>query len=662
MSSSTWSLCAAVALLSCACAVQAAAPASAAAGASAGGPPQPSAGHDALSLADYSLEQLSDIVVTSVSRQDEALSRAPASVYVIGAADIARSGATTLPEALRLAPNLQVARIDARSYAISARGFLSPLANKLLVMVDGRSVYSPLFSGVFWEMQDVPLEDVERIEVVSGPGGTAWGTNAVNGVINIITRSAADTHGGLATAHAGPEERGAGARYGARLAGGADLRAYARWSETEGTDADGAAGAMAGITTGGMRREAAGFRLDWEDAATDLTLSGDVSKGRLLPGAIPARTATSGANLLGRVERRVKEGESVRLQAWIDHSRREQDGIGTQRLDTVDLEAQHTRRRDGHALVWGGGYRYSRDRIDSGPWLRFVPPRRSLRWSHLFVQDEVQLAPGVRASAGLRVEHNIYTGTELLPNLRLAWDVDARTMLWAAVSRTVRAPSRIDRDFFAGEAADPSRPLIAGGPGTVAETARVVELGWRAQPTPALSYSATLFYTDFERLLSLEPAQGSADGLPYMYANLGKGALRGLEAWASWQPARGWRLHAGGVLQDVDAGREPASRDTVGLAGLAGNDPRLTWTLRSTHDLGARLRADLALRYVSRLPQDAVPRYHELDARLAWQVRSDLELALAGRNLLHARHAEYGPAASRQLLERTVSASASLRF
>ncbi|MEW7849855.1 TonB-dependent receptor [Massilia aurea] len=645
MSISTLYSCAAAALLSTACALDARAQATAV---------QDSL--HALPLADYSLEQLSDIVVTSVSRQSEPLARAAASVFVISGADIARSGATTLPEALRLAPNLQVARINAYEYAISARGFLSPQANKLLVMIDGRSVYSPLFSGVFWEMQDVMLDDIARIEVVSGPGGTVWGTNAVNGVINIITRSAAETHGGVATAHSGPDEYGVGVRYGGKFDNGPHWRAYARHTDIEADRSDSLATAASR-----MAREQAGFRLDWEGGQHDVTLSGDVYGGRLRNGSLLPSGTMSGANLRGDLERRLADAGVLRLHAWIDHARRNQPGVGTQQIDTIDVEAQHLVRFGQHGITWGGGHRHSRDRIDEGPVLRFTPAQRNLRWSHLFVQDELALTPMLRAIAGLRIEHNVYTGSELLPNLRLAWDVSEGSMLWAAFSRTVRAPSRIDRDLFAMNPLDASELLIAGGADTVAETARVVEFGYRAQPTPLVSYSATLFYTDFERLRTLEPA-GAGAPPPYVIASLGKGALRGIEFWASWQAARGWRLHAGGVLQDVDVGREPASRDTMGLSGLAGNDPNLTWTVRSAHDLSERLRADFSLRYVARLPQLAVPSYHELDARLAWLVRPDLELALAGRNLLHARHAEFRAAGSRQLIERTVFASATLRF
>jgi len=662
MSFSSLSLCAAAALMSCACVVQAGTQPSSddpPAGLDAPGPAGQLAAQLAAQLADFSLEQLSNIVVTSVSRQDQSLARAPASVFVITGADIRRSGATTLPEALRLAPNLQVARIDARSYAVSARGFLSPLANKLLVMIDGRSVYSPLFSGVFWEMQDVAPEDIERIEVVSGPGGTAWGTNAVNGVINIITRSAADSQGGAASLWAGGEQRGAGVRYGGQLDGGAHWRAYARAQDTDGTR-----GAVDGFDGGGMERQQAGFRLDWRGADQDVTLSGDVHGGRMDAGGQYARTTFDGANLLARIERRFANGDALRLQGWIDHVRNVQAGVAGQRVDTIDLELQHMLRRGDHALSWGAGHRYSRDRIDNGPLLRFTPAHRNLRWSHLFVQDEVQLAPQWRASAGLRVEHNDYTGSEFLPSLRLAWDLGPQSMLWAAVSRTVRAPARIDRDLTALDPADPARLQIAGSADVVAETARVAELGWRDRPSATLSYSATLYYSDFERLRSLEPSRSAAGlpVLPWTIASLGKGAARGIELWGSWEAARGWRLHAGAMYQEVDVGQEPSSGDVTGLAGLAGNDPRLTWTLRTAHDLGPRLRADVALRYVARLPLAAVPSYHELDARLAWQVRPDLELALQGRNLLHARHAEFGAVGVRQWIERSVLASATLRF
>jgi iron complex outermembrane receptor protein len=610
-------------------------------------------GQAGLALEDFSLEQLSDIVVTSVARQPGRLASAPASVYVISGADIARSGVTTLPEALRLAPNLQVAFTGAQEYAISARGFSSQLANKLLVLIDGRSVYSPLFSGVFWEAQDVVLADVERIEVISGPDGTIWGTNAVNGVINIITRSAADTQGGLAQVQAGNRYAGGVVRLGQRLANGASVRAYAKRDE-----ASAAPGDAAGGEGGGVGRRQAGFRLDWEGAGQDLTVSGDLYDGALRANQEP-RTDFSGANLLARLDTQLAGGAALRLQAWLDQGRRHQRGVGRYALDMADVEAQvATRVGERHALTWGGGYRHARDRFENGPILQFSPTRRRLRWGNLFAQDEFAVTDALRATAGLRLEHNDYTGVEVLPSLRLAWDHAPGAMLWAAASRTVRAPARIDRDLMLVDpASGGQRYLIAGGPDMQSETARVLELGWRAQPAASLSLAATLFSSQYERLRTLELQPGGAQ-----IRNLGHGRARGLELWGSWQALRGWRLFAGAVLQDIDSGVDPASTDASARTGLATNDPRSYWQLRSSHDLAPGLSADLMLRRVARLPQPAVPGYHELDVRIAWQARPGIELALTGRNLLHARHPEFGTAGMRQLAERLVFASAALRF
>jgi iron complex outermembrane receptor protein len=406
-------------------------------------------------------------------------------------------------------------------------------------------------------------------------------------------------------------------------------------------------------------RRQAGFRFDWEGADRSLTVSGDLHAGALRASGNEARTEFSGANLLARFETRLAGDTGLRLQAWVDQGRRDQPGAGKQALDTLDLEAQFaTRLAQRHALTWGGGYRHARDRFEDGPILQFAPARRSLRWSNLFAQDEFDITAALRATAGLRLEHNDYTGMELLPSLRLAWDHAPGAMLWAAASRTVRAPARIDRDLRLVDPASGSlRYLVAGGPDMQSETARVFELGVRAQPAPAVSWAATLFYSAYDRLRTLELQPGGA-----VFRNLGHGRARGLELWGSGQLMRGWRVSAGGVLQDIDTGVAPWSTDASARVGLATNDPRSYWQLRSSHDLARGLVADLLLRRVARLPQPAVPGYHELDARIAWQAGPGVELALTGRNLLHARHPEFGAADMRQLAERSVFASALLRF
>jgi len=610
-------------------------------------------------LADYSLEQLADVVVSSVARQETRLSEAPASVYVISGADIRRSGATSLPEALRLAPNLQVARADAHDYAISARGFDSTLANKMLVLIDGRSVYSPLFSGVFWDTHDVVMADVQRIEVISGPGATMWGVNAVNGVINIITKSAHDTQGNQLVLRGGGEGGSASVRHGGALGNNGYYRAYAKLVRQDDIDREDRS-----VSGTGWRRQQAGFRADWDGehggTATATTLSGDVYDGKL-DEAGEQDTRLGGANVLARSLRTFADGSTLRLQAYLDHTRREQV-LGTQRLETLDLEAQHNLRLgERHSLAWGGGYRVSRDRIRSSPWLSMLNENKTLRWANLFVQDEVALAGALRATAGIRAEHNVYTGVEWLPNARLAWHLQPDALAWAAVSRTVRAPSRIDRDLrlAAGTGPDGSpRYFVEGGPAFQSETARVFELGYRAQPTPAISYSATLFHSDYDRLRTLELRPGA----PAQFENHADGRASGIEAWASWQVLRGWRLSGGAVFQNVRVKAEGVNRDWSRFLGMATNDPKHYWSLRSAHELSADLQLDLALRHVGRLTQPAVPGYHELDARIAWQARPNLELALVGRNLLHDQHAEFGEPGLRQTFERSLGFSAILQF
>ncbi len=607
------------------------------------------------SLVDFSLEQLADIVVTSVSRRETRLAEAPASIYVIGAADIRRAGATSLPEALRLAPNLQVARADARTYAITARGFSSTIENKLLVLIDGRSVYSPLFSGVFWDMQDVVMEDIERIEVISGPGATIWGANAVNGVINTITRSAADTQGGLLVAGAGNQARVGAVRHGGQLGNGGHYRLYAQYN-----DADDSVSESGAASNSGWRRRQAGFRADWRGSVHDVTLSGDVYQGALGAASGPD-LRIGGANLLARLNSRLGNGAELRLQTYLDHTERGGVGSGAQILDTLDVEAQHGIRLGAHQLVAGGGYRHSWDRIDNGPLLRFTPAERNLRWANVFLQDEMTLQQALRLTAGVKFEHNSYTGMEVLPNLRLAWKLAGDAMLWAGASRTVRAPSRIDRDLWLldqrNSRPDAPRYSIAGGPDFKSETARVLELGYRGAAA-SLSYAATLFYSDYDRLRTLEPVAGQGA----QFRNMGNGNARGIETSGRWQVASHWRLSGGAVVQRIRTALVPGSLDTSGGTGLATNDPSYYWSLRSSHDLADDIQADVVLRRVGSLPQPAVPAYSELDLRMAWQPNRNVELSLTGQNLLQQSHPESGAAGTRQLVERAVLVKMALRF
>lgn len=612
-------------------------------------------------IAELSLEQLSDIVITSVSRQEERLGNAAASIYIISNGDIRRSGARSLPEVLRLAPNLQVARVDARNYAITARGFNGRESNKLLVLIDGRTVYTPLYAGVNWDAQDVLLEDVERIEVISGPGGTIWGANAVNGVINVITRSAKDTQGTLVAAAASREDRDGSVRHGGVLPNDGHYRVYARY-----VDADDAARDTGEAATGLTRRQA-GLRADWDRPRGGFTLSGDVYQGELAQRTgRPARIA--GANLVSRLTRRLDDESNVRLQVVLDHTERDLPNVMFERLDTIELEAQHgVRLGTSHNVTWGAGYRYSRDRIADGRTQAYLPNDLSMHWGNLFAQDEVALRDDLRLTMGLKVEHNHYTGAEFLPGLRLAWTPDSRQLLWASLARTVRAPARLDRDLHTPvlpvTVGGVPRYLFGGGPTFESETADVAELGYRIQPSPRWSYSATAFFAGYDRLRTQEP---NRQGGPYSglseFRNMAYGHTRGLEMWARWQATDNWRLNGGLVVQRVSTALRPGSLDPGGAFGVATADPRHYWQLHSSHDLGDDMQLDWTLRKVGALPRPSVPSYHELDVQWLWKATRNLDVALIGQNLLHRSHPEFGAAPNRSVFERTAVLRLTYRF
>jgi iron complex outermembrane receptor protein len=594
-------------------------------------------------IADLSLEELANVQVTSVSKRPESLSNAASSIFVISGTDIHRSGATTLPEALRLAPNLEVARVDARNYSVTARGFSNPFENKLLVLIDGRTVYSPLFSGVYWDVQDVVMEDVERIEVISGPGATMWGANAVNGVINIITKSAAATQGALLSATIGKDERNGAVRYGGALSNGGHYRVYAKYASNDDLQTE-----KGSTLLTGWHRQQAGFRTDWGNEARNVTVQGDVVDGKLHQ-AGTADIQVRGANLLGRVNQTFADGSNATLQMYWDHTERDQPLAFVEHLDTLDLQLQHAvDLGESNRLVWGGGYRWGHDRVQNGPAFGFLPGALNLHWANLFAQDEFALRDNLRLTAGLKFEDNNYTGVEVLPTLRLAWNPKPSTLVWGSLSRSVRAPSRIDRDLYA-----PTVPAvvngvpqygIAGGPDFESEVANVFELGYRAQPLPTLSYSATAFFGRYDKLRTLEP---NPNGTGSVFRNFAHGDTRGIEAWATWQAAKNWRLMGGGVVQRIDTAANSGSRDSIGATGLATSDPSHYWMLRSSHDLADGQELDLTLRYVGALERPAVPSYTALDLRYGWRIRKNLELSLIGRNLLDPQHAEAGAAPGR---------------
>jgi iron complex outermembrane recepter protein len=597
-------------------------------------------------LSEMSLEQLGNIQVTSVSRRAEPLSDAAASVYVITAEDNRRSGAQTLPEALRLAPSLEVARADANQYAITARGFASVLANKMLVLIDGRTVYSPLFSGVFWEAQDVLLEDVDRIEVISGPGGTSWGTNAVNGVINIITRTAAETKGVLAAGGGGDRSRGGEARVG--WGSGPYFRVHGKYGEQDHSQLSNGS-----PVRDASRRWGAGGRMRWTRNTTTLFLDGGGYENRI--DQVPSHRWVSGYHLLGSVVRQLARGPSLRLQAYYDHTRRDQPGAVQDFLDTYDVELQSEFNAGRHSMTLGAGYRYQPDDVENlTPALAFIPADRDLRHADVFAEDQVALGHRVRLNGGLRLEHNVYTGWEYLPTVRLSWRPKTSHFLWVAGSRAVRAPSRVDREFFIPAQGPPF--FLAGGPVFRSEILHAVELGYRGQPLPSLSYSVAGYVSFYDRLRSLEPTP-----IGSQFENGLRGRLHGIEGWVTDRVMSWCHLSAGGGAQRTEIDLKPGSQDVGGRASL-GIDPDHWWTLRSSFDAGRFVEFDAMLRHVGALPMSNVPRYTSVDGRVGWRPVGPVELSVSGTDLFGPRHAEWGASPNRATFGRSAYAKMQWRL
>jgi iron complex outermembrane receptor protein len=606
-------------------------------------------------LKKLSLEQLMDIEVTSVSKRPERLSEAASAIQVVTGDDIRRAGATSLPEALRGASNLEVAQIDSRQWAISARGFNNLFADKLLVLIDGRTVYTPLYAGVYWDVQDVVLEDLKQIEVISGPGATQWGANAVNGVINITTKSAKETQGALLAGGVGSElQHSETVRYGGQLAPGVFYRVYAKYFDR------GNSVRPSGLNSNdAWRMGQAGFRVDWEQPLdTTFTLQGDAydaTMGQVGPDNIRA----SGDNLLGRWSRQLAENSDFKLQVYYDHTHRRIPGSFTQDVDTYDLDFQHHRSLGPvHDFVWGFGYRLVEDAIVNTPANAFLPPSAGQQLFNAFAQDEITLRQDrLHLTVGTKVEHTEYTGVEFEPSVRLAWTPGAEQTIWSAISRAVRTPSRIDRDLYS-PATPPYR--IAGGSNVVSEKLTAYELGYRAQVSPQLALSVATFFNDYSNLRSLEPLNPPL-AFPVEQSSGLRGHSAGAELTADWRATSAWRLRAGYTELRVHSEPNPgtldrSTRDSIGL------DPNHQISLHSLLDLSVHWECDADLRYVSPIANQNLPGYTEADARLGWRPNAEWELSLDGQNLLHKHHPEFNSPGSRREIQRGVYGKATWSF
>ncbi|MEA2626926.1 MAG: iron complex outerrane recepter protein [Candidatus Binatota bacterium] len=622
-----------------------------------------SAAADGRKLTELTLEELMNLPVTLVSRKAESRSGASAAIAVVPGDDLRRLGVTAIPEALRMVPGVHVARIDASEWAVASRGFSSLNSSKLLVLMDGRSAYTPLFSGVLWDVQDTLLEDVDRIEVVRGPGASLWGANAVNGVINVVTKSARDTHGLYLEGGGGQEERGfGGIRYGGALGEDFHYRVYGKYFERDGF-------VDAGPTDDDWRMGRFGFRTDWDASHDDeVTVQGDVytgDVGQLRPAVeVTGRAGpegdleadVAGGNVLGRWQRTLENDSTLELQAYYDRTHRD-DPTYEDDLHTFDADLQHGfRLTERQQILWGAAYRLMSDEFRGKGVAELRPIGADDQLVSGFVQDEIAFLDGsLRLTVGTKLEHNDFSGFEVQPTGRIAYDPAERQTIWAAVSRAVRVPTRIERDVFI-EASPPGqdpRVLLLGNHDMSAEELLAFELGYRVQPADDLSFDVTTFYNRYDRLatLELDPQTTDEDGrvvLPVFAANRMHGEGYGVEVAAAWSPRPGWRFDATYSYLELQLHPESDSLDINRAKRFEDSTPHNQVYLWSFVDLPRDLELGAMFRFVDNIGKGAdraeetgTSRYFSADAQLAWRATDALELAVVGRNLLESSHVEF---------------------
>ncbi|HSB76317.1 MAG TPA: TonB-dependent receptor, partial [Terriglobales bacterium] len=588
------------------------------------------------------------------------LKNIPAAVYVITQEEIRRSGAASIPDLLRLVPGAEVAQIDNNTWAISIRGFNSMSNNKLLVLIDGRSVYYPTYSNVFWNVQDVVLEDVQRVEVIRGPGASLWGSNAVNGVINIVTKNAKDTEGTLVTAGGGTFDQAFGsARYGGRLGSAGYYRVFGKYSLRDNV-VDLPLDGRAQMTHGG-------FRADWNLGKPNFfTFQGDLYR-EASPQAgylsvftrqpvITRQLHASGGNLLSRWTHRLGGGSETALQVYYTRSQHP-DVLLDQFHEVLDVDFQHHLPIERHDLLWGGGFRYTRQDSQGSSQLSLVPAGRDLRLFSAFLQDEIKLFPGRLAmTAGARLENNDYSGFELQPTLRFMWTPHPRHSAWAAVSRAVRLPAIWDNAASMRMWAPPlpdQTPVLATLSSNVdsrSEKVIAYELGYRVQPAKDFSLDVAGFWQHYDHLCGLLqtapfPALSPPPPhlvVPHQVTNLMFGNNYGLEVTSAYTPNSFWKLTGSySFLRQITGG--PSSLTLFSFPGEDNDNPRHQFQTHSYLTLPYNLEADTALYYVGALPGQAVGNYARLDMRLGWRPARDLEFSIVGQRLTETPHYEFQP-------------------
>ena len=623
---------------------------------------------------EMSIEDLMNIEITLASRKQQKLFKTPTAVYVITNEDIRRSGASTIPDLLRMVPGMEVARINSNKWAITSRGFNQEFANKLLVMIDGRSIYGPLFGGIRWDTHDVMLEDVDRIEVIRGSGGTLWGSNAVNGIINIVTKNAKDTQGTILVGEVSDIEHNlTAARYGGKLNNSTYFRIYSKYFDRD----DSPNPDHIHNTDHSVKDEwdtfRTGFRIDSYPKENDhWTLIGDIYNGNIgesttiysLTSPISQESShhnkISGGDLLGRWERTLSKDSDMKLQVYYNRDKRLEKKFN-ETIDTYDIDFQHRfGLTEQHELSWGLGYRLDRHTVDGTFNYSLSPRHRDLSIYSGFIQDNITVIKDkLEVILGTKVEHNYYTGLEWQPSGRFIWTLDDRNAIWGSVTRAVRIPNRHDTDNTTSWGVFQVGPSVisqeAYGNGDVdSEKVIAYELGYRTRPTEKMFIDVTGFINKYDNLMATERlANVSKAGYtiwPNRQDNKLYGETYGVELSASYQAAKNWKLFAGYTFLQMQLHTRSSSTSTRD-ATIEGQSPHNQFHLRSYLDLDDNLELDCSLKYVDNLPTGNIQNYIRFDLRLGWHVTKNMELSLVGQNLFDNRHSEFGESQGQSVTE-----------
>jgi iron complex outermembrane receptor protein len=642
----------------------------------------PDLSFEALEAMDF--DALMNIKIESVSKKEETLANAAAAVFVISQEDIRRSNATVIPELFRMVPGMQVARIDSNKWAVTSRGSNSRFSNKLLVLIDGRSIYTTYFSGVNWDEHNLVMEDIERIEVIRGPGGTLWGANAVNGVINIITKHSENTLGGMVSAGMGSEEQGIGTfRYGKELAKDKTIRVYGKYYNRD--DFAGKPGEPEADSWDGSR---GGFRMDWEKSETNaFTFQGDIYKGesneRAKNNVVSGSSTASfnravkidGVNFLSRWKHNNSKSSEMTAQFYFDHVSRR--GATTKRslIDTYDIDFQHSFQfKEKQKIIWGGGQRFVVDSFEDSVAIQLSPSNRLNYITSAFIQDDIQILPNLlKFTIGSKIEFNNYTGIEVQPSARALWAPDPKHSFWAAVSRAVRTPTRAE-DSIRINSQFSGTTLIAliGNDVVKSEEVLALELGYRTQAKKNVFLDVALFYNFYNNLQTRERGTAFAENTPspahnvspFNETNEGSGKTYGVELFGKWDVQENWELSAGFTYFKLDL--DQVSTSTFVFENAEGNDPEFQWNIRSHLGLPHSFEFDTDLYFVDTLDNINVASYIRLDLRLGWQPTKSYEISISGQNLLQQEHDEFGSESvsftSGTRVQRSVFAKAIIKF